>query len=279
MKYIDYLKAAKEINNNEKVNKEVLLYLINKDSTFLYANLNSFVDKNFFQEYLTLIKKYAQGCPLAYILGYSFFYGNKILVNENVLIPRFETEQIIDLIIEYSKDNFKNQNLKVLDLCTGSGAIALSLGLKKPNWEIIASDISVQALAITKKNVDYHQLNNIKIMQSDLFNNLDNQKFDIIVCNPPYIDKQGLDYDKEKLSYEPAIALFAKEKGFYFYQEIFKQVSKYVNDNFILFFEIGFDQRKSLEKMAINYFGKESKIVCCQDYSGHDRFLIISSTL
>ncbi|WP_342276513.1 peptide chain release factor N(5)-glutamine methyltransferase [Spiroplasma endosymbiont of Nebria brevicollis] len=254
MTYKDYLLAAKHINHNdEKVNKIILLYFIEKDLSWLYANMDTKIEDTFLEQYLLLIEKYVAGYPLQYIIRYEYFYGNKFFVDNRVLIPRSETEELINYVFDYAKNIFHDDKLSILDLGTGSGAIAISVALAKPQWEIVATDISIAALEVAKINGKNYNLNNIKFIESDLFSNLKNHKFNIIISNPPYIDETSDTYLMSNLQYEPKSALFAEENGLLLYKLIFQHCSEFVTKPFLLAFEFGFDQKEVLEILVKKY--------------------------
>lgn len=225
------------------------------------------VSKNIEDDYSKLLNKY----PIQYLIGYVNFYGYNINVNESVLIPRYETELLVEKTIKYCKSKF-NTKINILDLCTGSGAIAVALS-KNIDSNVFASDISKDALKVAKNNAKINDCN-INFIESDLFNNIDG-KYDLIISNPPYIsyDEEIMDSVKK---YEPNIALFAKDNGLYFYKEIFKNAISHLNDKYILAFEIGYKQGNILKEEASTYF-KNANIFVEKDYSNKDRFLFIIS--
>lgn len=216
------------------------------------------------------LKKLETGYPAQYIVGDVNFYGHKILVNENVLIPRFETELLVDKTINYIKENF-GENIKILDIGTGSGAIAISLKKAFPNSSVTAVDISDEALILAQKNA---KINNVEInfIKSDILKNIEGT-FDVVISNPPYIDYSE-EIDEKVRKYEPHLALFAQENGLYFYKEIFKNIKPYLNSKFLLAFEIGETQGEILKLEALKYF---ENISVEKDYPGKDRFLFIES--
>lgn len=214
-------------------------------------------------------KKLLLNYPIQYLIGYVNFYGNKINVNENVLIPRYETEFLVEKTIKYCKELFNNK-IKILDLCTGSGAIGIAIK-KEIDCDMILSDISKKALNVAKQNCIENNVE-IKIIQSNLLNNIE-EKFDVIISNPPYIDKKIKIMDSV-YNYEPHLALFALEEGLYYYRKIFEQVKKNLNEKFILAFEIGYEQKEKLEKLIIKYFNN-CKIVFEKDLSDKYRYLFI----
>ena len=217
------------------------------------------------------IKRYKNGEPVQYIIGDVNFYGNTIKVNNNVLIPRFETEELVEKTIKKLKNKF-NKIIDVLDLCTGSGCIAITLK-KELNSNVTATDISSAALEVAKENV---KLNNVdvKLINSDLFNNIEG-KFDCIISNPPYISYDE-EIDEIVKNNEPNIALYAPNNGLYFYEEILKNIKKYLSDEFIIAFEIGYKQGESLIELANKYLNNVT-INIEKDLQGRDRFLFIEN--
>ena len=217
------------------------------------------------------IKRLEQGEPIQYIIGNVNFYGNTIDVNNNVLIPRFETEELVEKTILKIKNKF-DKKIHILDLCTGSGCIAITLK-KELSADVTASDISNKALDLAKNNALKNDVN-ITFIESDIFENINN-KFDVIISNPPYIS-----YDEEidDLVYnnEPHLALFALNDGLYFYEEILKNATNYLNDNFIIAFEIGYTQGDKITSLVYQYL-KNVNVTVEKDLQGRDRFLFIET--
>lgn len=216
------------------------------------------------------IKRLNNGEPVQYIVGNVDFYGYKINVNKNVLIPRFETEELIFKTINLIKKNL-NENIKVLDIGTGSGCISIALKKEIPGLDITAVDISEDALVVAKNNALENNCE-INFIKSDLFNNIDD-KYDLIISNPPYIsyDEQIMNIVKKN---EPHLALYAKNNGLYFYEEIIKNSSNYLNDKNIIAFEIGYLQANEIKKMAHKYY-PNSNIIIEKDMQEKDRFVFI----
>lgn len=216
------------------------------------------------------IKRLNNGEPVQYIVGNVDFYGYKINVNKNVLIPRFETEELVFKTINLIKKNL-NENIKVLDIGTGSGCISIALKKEIPGLDITAVDISEDALLVAKNNALENNCE-INFIKSDLFNNIDD-KYDLIISNPPYIsyDEQIMDIVKKN---EPHLALYAKNNGLYFYEEIIKNSSNYLNDKNIIAFEIGYLQANEIKKMAHKYY-PNSNIIIEKDMQEKDRFVFI----
>ena len=215
------------------------------------------------------LKRLELGEPLQYIIGNVNFCGNIINVNSNVLIPRFETELLVEKTINYIKKYFKKK-VKIIDLGTGSGAIAISLK-KKLDAVVDAIDISDVALEIARENAKENNTQ-INFYESDMFNDV-NDKYDVIISNPPYIsyDEEIEDVVKDN---EPAIALFADNHGLEFYEKILSKASKHICDRAIIAFEIGRYQGEAISEMAKEYF-PDSKISVEKDLPGTDRFVFI----
>ena len=215
------------------------------------------------------ILKLKQGLPVQYIVGNVDFYGSIIEVNENVLIPRFETEELVDRVIKKLKNK---KNLDIVDLGTGSGCIAISLA-KNLNSNVDAVDISKEALEVAKKNAIN---NNVKInfYLGDMLNPL-NKKYDLIISNPPYIayDEEIMELVKNN---EPHLALYADNNGLYYYEQILKNVNKYLKDEYLIAFEIGYKQAKEIELLANTYLS--CKVTIEKDLSGKDRYIFIENS-
>lgn len=211
-------------------------------------------------------KKY----PLQYILGNVNFYGYEFLVNKNVLIPRFETELLIEKTLSYLKKLNLNK-LDILDIGTGSGCIAITLAKETNNSSIDALDISKKALNVAKKNASINNTN-INFIKKDIKKYKTEKKYDLIISNPPYLTEED-DID-ESIKYEPQIALYANDKGMEYYKSIIKNLKNNLKEKSILAFEIGIAHGKSLEEYVKKYF-PNSKILLEKDYSNRERFLFI----
>ncbi len=223
-----------------------------------------------------LIKRRITHYPLQYILGEVEFYGQNLHVEEGVLIPRPETEILVDVVLNHIKENQKDE-CNVLDIGTGSGNIAISLSISVENNDssisVVAVDISEKALEVAKKNAEHHNLDNIAFIHSDIFENI-NDSFDYIISNPPYISELELaTLSPEIKNFEPKEALCAKSNGLEFYERILKDADKYLKNDGRIFFEIGATQKQAIEKYAFRYNFKiiDSK----KDYNDFDRVLIL----
>ena len=257
----------------ESLARFLLMYMLDESPQLFSNNLSEQLSKENEEKYFSLIEKHIEeDVPLSHLVGFEYFYDRKYKVTKDVLSPRMETEELIYKVIEYVKTTNKN-NLKILDLCTGSGIIAITLKkeLEQVSVDIIASDISEKAIEVAKENAQIHNAD-IRFIQSDIFNNIDD-KFDIIVSNPPYIDrKDEVTMQDNVLKYDPHLALFAKEEGMYFYRKIIEQANDYLDENGVIFFEIGYDQKDKIIKLADmnGYSGEVYK-----DINGRDRMAFL----
>lgn len=223
------------------------------------------------EELKEIIVELKTGKPYQQILGHTEFYGKKVFVDENVLIPRPETEELVELAkIEIQNLKSKIQNLKLIDIGTGSGIIPITLKKHFPNAEISAIDISEKALEIAKKNAEFHQAN-IQFIQQDYLNTKLEENYDIIISNPPYIGiEENIEIEDSVKGFEPNIALFAPTSdALIFYKKIAKDGEKYLNENGMIFLEINQKLGKETLELFSNY--SESRLI--KDLSGNDRFV------
>ena len=235
--------------------------VVNKDENLTQSHIDALQNA---------LKALKEGRPIQYITGKAWFMGNNLLVNENVLIPRPETEELVDWITEYA--TIIDKPLQIMDIGTGSGCIAISLKLALPNCMVAGLDISKEALVVAKENAK--QLNaEISWMQENILDTtyLPN-KFDIIVSNPPYIPfKENVNMQVQVKNFEPSIALFVtNEDPLIFYRTIARLGKQYLNPNGQLFFEMHYDQGKALLAL-FDEMGYHAELR--QDMFGKDRML------
>ncbi len=254
-----YNDLLKEIEKEDISNFNYLLkYKFN-------LNTNDFIPKKDISKLKKLVIK-ARNIPVQYIVGNVNFYGYLYNVNKNVLIPRFETEELVENTIQIIKKKFNN-TISILDLCTGSGCIGITLK-REINANVTISDISKKALKVAKIN---SKGLNIKIIQSDIFKNI-KDKYDVIISNPPYIrnneEIEGLVYDNE-----PHLALFGGEDGLDLYRKIRKDILNYVNDRYLIAFEIGDLQKEAVVNLFSDLDNVE--IITKKDLSNRDRMVFI----
>lgn len=217
------------------------------------------------------IKLLEKGIPVQYIVGNVDFYGYIMKVNSNVLIPRFETELLVEKTINYIKKNFRKK-VKIVDVGTGSGCIAITLK-KELNCKVTGIDISDKALEVAKENAKNNEVE-IDFVLGNILDNLSG-KYDILISNPPYI-KMTEKIQEIVKNNEPHIALYADCNGLYYYKEILRNCNKYLEDKFLIAFEIGESQAKDIISLANRYLN-DINISVEKDYSDKDRFIFISS--
>ena len=257
----------------ESLARFLLMYMLDENSQQFTNNISEQISKEKEELYFSLIDKHIEeNMPLSHLAGFEYFYDRKFKVTKDVLSPRMETEELIYKVIEYIKSINKN-NIKILDLCTGSGIIGITLRkeLESKSLKVVASDISEEALKVAKENAIMNEAE-VKFIQSDIFENI-NEKFDIIVSNPPYIAySDKITMEDNVLNYDPHLALFAEEDGMYFYREIVENSKEYLNKDGMIFFEIGYDQREKILKLA-NDNGFKAEVY--KDINGRDRMAIL----
>lgn len=280
MTFKELLTKYKNLCNSK--NKEfsaikLLIYdYFNLNNTKLYLSLNKCIEESSLKVFTEKANQYIfKDVPVQYIIGYSYFYDQKFIVNPMVLIPRFETEILVEKILQYYDKLDANQNIRILDIGTGSGCIAITLKKYLKNCDVEAVDISEEALVVAKQNALIHHAN-ISFIHSDLFSHLvKDKKYDIIVSNPPYIS-----YDEKisKLVYdnEPHLALFANNNGMYFYERILKEAQGYINKNGLIAFEIGYKQKPLIEPLINEYF-PSSEYEFYKDFNKHFRVVLIKN--
>ena len=270
------LEEAKNIlksNNFEDSNiiaKELLSYVLKKDRVYLTINSDTALTDTEYAEFTKYIEQIIDGKPVQYIIQKQEFMGMKFFVKEDVLIPQPDTEILIETVLDICK-RYGKQSLRILDLCTGSGAIAISLS-KILNTQVFASDVSTKALKVAEKN---NVLNNSKVefIESNLFEQINGEKFDIIVSNPPYIKNEEIKSLSKQVQNEPYIALAGGEDGLDFYRKIIDEAYKYINKNGYLCLEIGYDQKEDLIKLIKQNENYEYEN-CIKDLSNNDRCII-----
>ena len=221
------------------------------------------------------LEKIKNNVPIQYITNHQEFMKLNFYVDENVLIPQPDTEVLVEEVIKYVETlPTSSSPVKILDLCTGSGAIAISLAKYIYNCKVTASDISSKALQIAKLNAERNLVHTkINFIESDMFENIDINNFDIIVSNPPYIETEVISTLSKEVQKEPHIALDGGDDGLKFYRLIVKNAKNYISENGKVFLEIGFDQKEKLFNL-IEESKQFSNQTCIKDLSGNDRVII-----
>lgn len=261
------------------VAKVLFYHLANKEPHELYLMYDEEVDPELEAKFLAGMEEYYQGRPIQYIKGVETFFGRDFKVNEDVLIPRYETEELVENILYHIDDYFSDyQTIDLCDVGTGSGAIAISLALEEPRTNVYASDISSKAIEVAKENAANLGAN-VNFMVGDLLEPLLEKeiKVDIFVSNPPYIPNNQ-EIEAMVKDNEPHVALFGGNDGLYFYRRIFKEVKPLLKDRALLAFEIGFDQRELMEEALQTYFPDDRHEII-KDINGKDRMLFIYHNL
>lgn len=274
MKLREYIKIKQKEalakNLEEEAIVKVFLELEYQTRANLISCYNDIIDET---KWNIILSKYLdEKRPIQYIIGYAYFYGRKLKVNTDVLIPRPETE----LLCEYAIDIIKQNNLKsVLDIGTGSGAIAYTIACET-KAKVYASDISEEALEVAKEN---SKDTDISFIQSDVYSNINlginlDNKLDMIISNPPYIPSGDYVEDIVKNN-EPHLALYAGEKGLDIYDRIIKDAEKYLSENGWILFEIGCNQYLDIKELLNIYKLNVKEVKVCKDYNNLDRIVII----
>ncbi len=252
----------------------ILADLLNKSKEYLMIHDNKEIEEGLNKLFLEKIERIKNNEPLQYVINKQEFMGLELYVDNNVLIPQPDTENLVEeviLIADNIRKSYKKE-LRILDMCTGSGAIAISLSKLIKNSLMYAADISSKALKIADENSSKYAAN-ILFFESDLFKNISKlYKFDIIVSNPPYIETEVINTLSEEVKKEPQIALDGGMDGLDFYRRIIQDAKEYLNENGYLAFEIGYNQKEAVKKLFKDYGYKN--IYSRKDLAGNDRIVV-----
>ena len=263
-----------DIEDSNMKAKIIFAELLGKNKEYLISHDEEEIEDGLNRIFLEKIEQLKNHEPLQYIINKQEFMGLEFYVDENVLIPQPDTENLVEEVIHLSDKSRKNlkKELRILDLCTGSGAIAISLSKLIKNALIYASDISKEALKIAEENSNRNSAN-VLFFESDLFKDISNlYKFNIIVSNPPYIEKDIIKTLSEEVKKEPMLALDGGEDGLDFYRKIAKDAKEYLKENGYLAFEIGYNQKKAvIEILKENGY---RNIYSRKDLGGNDRIVV-----
>ena len=265
--------SKNNIEDNVIIARELLAFVLGVTKQYLVIHLEDELSAEDYIKFKENIDKIINGKPLQYITNNQEFMGLNFFVNENVLIPQPDTEIIVEETLKKCEELLqKNDSIKILDLCTGSGAIAISLAnFLGDKAEVFASDISAKALEVAKYNNEKNNTN-VRFIESDLFENIQEQKFNIIVSNPPYIRSDVINELSKQVQNEPHLALDGGEDGLEFYKKIIEQSCNYIKNGYLIL-EIGYDQKEDVENLLKenrNY----AEINTIQDLSGNDRCVV-----
>lgn len=270
--YKEASKKAKKANKEESAVLLLLMHASKLSNSEIYQKMYDEVDENVVSDFNQMLDKYIiENKPVQYIIGYETFYGYDFIVNEGCLIPRFETEELVENIL-YKFDELFDKEVDVVDIGTGSGCIAITLALEEKRMKVVATDISNEALELAKENAS--KLNaNVEFIQGDMLNPVMNRKFDILVSNPPYIPDSEL-VDPLVKDNEPNIALFGGIDGMKFYKIILSQARSILKDKYLIAFEHAYDKGDAMKILAKTYF-PEATVEVLKDMQGLDRMTLI----
>ena len=252
----------------------LLEHTLNMNKYELVINHTQEIDTYKLHQFTSGLEKIKNNTPIQYIINNQEFMKMNFYVDENVLIPQPDTEILVEEVIKYCSENYNNTNIKILDLCTGSGAIAISLAKYIDNACVTATDISNKALQIAKLNAEKNLVHTkINFIESDMFSNINFNDFDIIVSNPPYIESDVISTLDLEVQQEPKLALDGGVDGLDFYKIIINNSYNYLKNSGKLFLEIGYNQKDALFDLILNskFF---SNPVCVKDLDNNDRVII-----
>lgn len=274
-KSVQYLEKN-DIQEGKLIAEIVFSHVLNIDRMMLFTKYRDDIEDEEIEKIRYFIQKIGrEKFPVQYLLNEQEFYGRKFYVDKGVLIPRQDTEILVEKMIDTLKDKvLKNEiHPKILDIGVGSGIIGITAALEIESSYVLGVDISDKALETAQKNKEILKVSNIKFLKSDLFENVEFREFDMIVSNPPYIslNEVGIMSD-DTLLHEPSEALFAENDGLYFYYEICQKASDYLADFGYLLFEIGYKQGKNVAKIMASSGFKNIEVV--KDLAGLDRVVI-----
>ena len=258
----------KESSDSAKLDTEILLcFALNKERSYLLTWPDKLLNNKQLFSFISLLVRRIQGEPIAYITGVKEFWSLPLAVSNSTLIPRPDTETLVEIVLEQYSDN---DNISCLDLGTGTGAIALALASEKPTWQIDALDFNTDAVQLAQKNAKNLNLAQVTIYQSDWFTQVNiNKKFDVIVANPPYIDSEDENLSQGDVRFEPTSALVAQDQGLADIKHIAAIARKFLTVQGRLFFEHGFEQGFAVRNIltALGYENVQTE----QDLNKHDR--------
>ncbi|WP_394190319.1 peptide chain release factor N(5)-glutamine methyltransferase [Paenisporosarcina quisquiliarum] len=262
-----------ENKREEPVARLLLQHVLNKTHAQLLADMREPMSETEYEHYWSLIEKHVKGKPIQYLTGYEEFYGRNFEVNEHVLIPRPETEELVYETMNRVKSLFSNKtDLQVADIGTGSGVIGISLKLEQPSFQVTVTDLSQDALDMAKRNAESLGAD-IHFKQGDLSKPIAHQKWDVVLSNPPYIAFEEAETLSDSVyEYEPHSALFAEEQGLYLYKRLSEELPSLMNKPGLIGLEIGHEQGPTVQEFFQLAFPK-AKVDIVKDINGKNRMI------
>lgn len=264
MTFQEAISYGSNILNNRFESEIIFCHVVNITRSYLYAHQEDELQSFLWQEYQQQIAKRKQGLPIAYITGSKEFWSLEFEVNQHTLIPRPETELLVQLTLE---ELHNKQSASILELGVGSGAIAIAIAHERPQWQILGTDLSKDALAIAQKNADRHHIKNLMLYESNWFQNVPAIEFDIITSNPPYIAAN--DPHLAELSYEPQSALVSGEDGLDDIKIIIKDALAYLKEKGRLLLEHGYNQGNPVRNLMKQNHYQDVKTI--KDFNNIER--------
>ncbi len=262
-----------EENNREKgVARFLLQHVLGKSYSQLTLAMYEEISTDDFETFWRYVEEHITGRPYQYIIGQESFYGKDFLVNEHVLIPRPETEELIEETKKRVASLFADRPISIVDIGTGSGAIALTIKHEIPQANVTATDISADALEVARNNAKLHSVE-VTFKEGNLLEPISNEKWDVVLSNPPYIaHAEAEDLSDTVIDYEPHLALFAEEDGLQLYRRMAEGLPKLMNTPGFIGFEIGYLQGPAVAEMLQKAF-PQGKVEVVKDINGKNRFV------
>lgn len=268
------VKYLENSNKNPYIAERLLMDRFDWNKTDLMRHLNQNMPEDRYLQYLNDLNQFVAGKPVQYIVGKEWFYGLPLKVTGDTLIPRPETEELVHAALKHLYSLKGKESFHILDIGTGSGAIAIAMKNERPQDEVTATDISEKALLVAAENANHHRLD-IRFLEGNLLEPVSLETFDCIISNPPYIGQDEKDLmDKSVLEYEPHSALFADNRGLSIYEKLAYSLPFHLKTDGCLFMEIGFQQGEELQTLYKQAF-PDKEVTIQQDINGLDRILIV----
>lgn len=249
---LQFARELESISDSPRLDIELLLcHVLQKNRTYLFTWPDKTLSPEQTEEFLQFFNRRKSGEPIAHILGQREFWSLPIAVNNSTLIPRPDTELLVELVLELFANDAPQQKRSCLDLGTGTGAIVLAIASEKPQWQLVGVDKSADAVALAQQNRDQLNFGHVEIKQSDWFSAIPAQQFDVIVSNPPYIDPQDPHLQQGDVRFEPRSALIADNRGLADIELIIQQSWNYLCEQGWLLLEHGYDQGQAVRDLLI----------------------------